>query len=260
MKVITLTNAKGGVGKTPWSIHVAAGLALRDWRVLLIDADAQGCCADQLGVAESGGFYRLLARGASWDEVLREPEAKRWSGRLPTVGTLHLLPSDVSTSRIYSALQAQPLALRQRLAEVSARFDAVIIDTPPSPSLLHPILFFATDAVIYLTKCARLSLRGLAQSTEYMKAHDAERAGYGLPAVRFLGVLPTMWRNTKAHYFGRELLEQWGGTKRVWESSPLRTIWEDRENAQQTMYAYAPDHEVIAEINTVVERVEKYAS
>ncbi len=258
MKVICLTNAKGGVGKSTWAIHVAAGLALRDKRVLLIDADAQGCCADQLGVPESSGFYRLLARGAAWDEVLREPEAGRWSGRLPTVGTLHLLPGDTDTARVYKALEQYPLALRERLAEVSGRFDVAIIDTPPSPSLLHPILFFATDAAIYVTKCARLSLRGLAQSTEYMKAHDVERERYGLPPVKLLGVLPTLWRNTNSHYRGRELLERWGGNRRIWESSPLRTIWEDRENAQQTMYAYAPRHEVIDEINAVVERVEKY--
>lgn len=258
MRVITLTNEKGGVGKSPWSVALAAGLALRDLRVLLIDADAQGCCAELLGAPEGDGFSRLLRQGADWDAVLVEPAAGHWSGRLPTVGELWLLPGNVQTARVYETVWDNPLALRERLADVAGRFDAVIIDTPPTPSLLHPLLFYATDAVIYVTRCAGLSLRGLDKTTHHMKQHDAERVRRGLPPVQFLGVLPTQYRDTRAHAYGRELLEQWD-EKRIWNSSPLRTIWDDAEFAQQSLFAYDPEHAVIDEIEAVVEKVGTYA-
>ena len=71
MKTITLLNEKGGVGKTTLAIHIAAGLAIRGKRVVLVDADAQANSTSQLQIAEAPGIHDLLVREAEWNDVLK---------------------------------------------------------------------------------------------------------------------------------------------------------------------------------------------
>ena len=143
MRVIAITNEKGGVGKTTTALHLAAGLAQRDRRVLLIDAAAQANCGRQLDIGKEGGLSRLLVDGAAWDAVLRVPDAARWAipGAFPLRGGLTLLPNAGDSAEIPLELAGgSRMVLRERLAEVAARFDVALIDTPPSPSLVHPLL------------------------------------------------------------------------------------------------------------------------
>lgn len=71
MKIITLLNEKGGVGKTTIATHIAAGLAVRGMRVLLVDADPQGHATVSLGLQKEPGLYDLLVRDATFKSVLR---------------------------------------------------------------------------------------------------------------------------------------------------------------------------------------------
>src|SRR3954466_5276087 len=98
MKVTTLLNEKGGVGKSTLATHIAAGLSIKGLRVLLIDADAQGHAGLSLGMAKAPGLYDLLARDAEWDQVLRVPSEANFAipGERVT-GELWLLPSNVET-------------------------------------------------------------------------------------------------------------------------------------------------------------------
>ena len=86
MKVITLLNEKGGVAKTTMAVHAAAGLAIKGYKVVLIDADAQGHATIALGRQKEPGFYDLIVRGAPFDKVLRRinPERLCFSGRCTT--------------------------------------------------------------------------------------------------------------------------------------------------------------------------------
>src|SRR5690606_712602 len=101
MKVITLSNEKGGVGKTTMATHVAAGLAVRGKRVLLIDADAQANATTGFGLDEEPGFYDLLVRHAKWNEVLRvlTPEAYE-PPDVKSKGLLAVLPGNGETQLI----------------------------------------------------------------------------------------------------------------------------------------------------------------
>lgn len=259
MKSVIWTNEKGGQGKSTGVLHLGGGMALRDLRVLLIDGDAQGHLGHQLDLKPFGGLYRLLAQGAAWDDVLREPALTTWCGRQGTIGTLHVVQSNYETALIPMAI-SDLLVLRKRLAEVSERFDVVIIDTPPTPSLLHSVLFFASDAVIYPTKCEELSLYGLGETQQHMIEHDAMRRGYGLKAVKLLGVLPTMYRDTLSHEKGLELLTNHFGANKIWAALPQRTIWTEREWEHQTLHVYAPEHEATREFDVVIGKVMAYAS
>ena len=71
MRVITLLNEKGGVGKTTLAIHIAAGLSLRGYTVVLVDADPQGNATTALGLAKEPAVHDLIVRNASWRDSLR---------------------------------------------------------------------------------------------------------------------------------------------------------------------------------------------
>ena len=73
MKTITLLNEKGGVGKTTLSTHLAAYLALRGKKVILVDADAQAHATVTLGIAKSSGFYDLMVRDDSFQRLVISP-------------------------------------------------------------------------------------------------------------------------------------------------------------------------------------------
>lgn len=254
MNVVTLLNEKGGVGKTTLSLHFSAGAALHDLRVLLIDSDTQGQCATLLGIAKSAGLPKLLVAGASWKSVLVEPDFARWGGRAGTVGRLLLLPGNIET-RMTPMRIDNLLILRERLHELDGLIDLVVIDTSPTPTLLQPVITLASDAVIYPTRPNLLSEDGLAESVGHMREQEAVRAQYGLPPLVMLGVVPNHYRDTLAHRNGIEHLEKFFGDALVWRPLPLRTIWEDREGAQQTLFAYAPKHEAALEMMALVERM-----
>jgi chromosome partitioning protein len=259
MKVITLTNEKGGVGKTTLALHIAAGLALMNKRVLLLDSDPQGHCANQLKVKEFGGLYRLLVQDEEWNKVLREPEFAQWGGPFGAVGRLLLLPSNLET-RAIPLMMSNPLALRERLAELESIIDVVVIDTAPTPSLLQTVIYSASDFILFPTQCELLSLDGLAKSTLHITQQNAARASYGLDEpVRLLGVVPTMFTNTAAHAHGIDLLEKHFGAANVWKPFTQRTVWREAGFQQKTLYSYAPTHEVTMEVAEMVKKVANYA-
>ena len=70
MKIVTLLNEKGGVGKTTLATHLAAGLAIRGKRVILVDADPQGHATIAFGLSKEPGFYDLIVRNAPFQKVL----------------------------------------------------------------------------------------------------------------------------------------------------------------------------------------------
>ncbi len=257
MKVVTFLNEKGGVGKTTHALTFAAGAARMNRRVLLIDGDTQGQCAILLGLPKGSGLAQLTVTGASWREVLRQPDFSRWAGRgydAGTIGDLLVLPGNIET-RVLPMRIDNPLILRERLAELSGHVDLVVIDTSPTPTLYQHVITLASDAVIYPTLCEFLSEDGLVESTKHMHQQDRVRGEYGLPPLALLGVLPNQYRDTNSHRLGLESLEQYFGESVVWRPVAQRTLWADAARAQQSIFAYAPCHEVTDEMQALVERM-----
>lgn len=241
MRVITLLNEKGGVGKTTGAIHIAAGRAIRGERVLLIDSDAQGHGATRLGLKEYDGLFRLLIQEASWNDVLRETNPAAWAGSYPVEGRgqLILLPGNV-TSRLITQATDDITLLRERLEEVRDYFDLVVIDTSPTPSLLHTMIYAATDAMVYPTQCQYLALEGLGKSLVHITKMNTQRAAMGLSPADVSGVLPTMYDGrTDAHKHGmKKLVDHFGG--KVLPALRHLTVWREVEYAQKTIFAGAP--------------------
>lgn len=255
MKVITLLNEKGGVGKTTLSTHIAAGLANKGQRVLLIDADAQGHSSEIMGIKDFGGLYRLLIQEAEWNTVIREPKRDIWSNGHPQ-GFLWLLPSNIET-RAIPMLTDDTRLMRDRLEEIASYLDVVVIDTSPTPSMLHSMIYIATDFMVYPSQCEKLSLTGLNASRKHIAKLNENRKLFSLSPAALLGVAPTMYADTNAHRYGLDLIEQEFGAKGTLPAINRYTIWQDAAYAEMLMFAYAPQHHATQQMIELVEKVQE---
>lgn len=256
MHTITFLNEKGGVGKTTLATTVAAGLAIRGKRVLLIDADPQGHSTVALGVKKSGGLYKLIVHETSWDDLLVPPLNRHWAGEYTEgLGELYLLPGNIETQAI-PAVCDPTLTLKERLAELDGWADVVIIDTPPTPSALQAMVYIATTHLIYPSQTQHLALDGLAESVGRIHKLNATRSSFGHAKVQLLGVAPTMYEErTTAHQHGLKLITEHFGKDYVLPVVSKSTIWRDREFSLQSIFAYAPEHNAAYEAWSLIDAI-----
>ena len=255
MKVITLLNEKGGVGKTTLSTHIAAGLAIQGKRVLLIDTDAQANAGTSLGIPETGGLYQLIVKDAEWRDVLAVPSREKWGGENSS-GSLWVVPSNIET-RAIPMLVSDVSILRDRLEEIAVQVDVCVIDTSPTPSMFHSMIYVASDYMIYPTQAEILSMYGVAKSVSHLTQIKNTRPMLGMPSTKLIGIQPMMYAaNTLAHQHGLNLIrEQFKAL--VWDPIPARTIWREASFSQKTLFAYAPDSPATQETWALIERVNR---
>ena len=240
MRIVTLLNEKGGVGKTTISFHVAAGLAVAGFRVVAVDADAQGSLTETMGFEQAPGLYDLIVRNNPFRKVLRfvNPEIYEY-GKREVKGQLFLLPSNVETQSIASNSK-DALAFVRRFTELKDTVDFVIVDTSPTPSLLHGAIYLATDAILYPTKCEYLSFRGLQNSFMHRQENERYRSQFNFAPIANLGILPNIYRHGTLEH--RDNLEELKETYRdlVWDPIPQSTIWTESSRVHRTIWNYAP--------------------
>lgn len=256
MKTLTLINEKGGVGKTTLAIHIAAGLAIRGYRVVLADADAQGHATVSLGLNKGPGMYDLLVRGAPFREVLQAVPPERFTAPgQQSKGQLYVVPSNVETRSIPIQI-SDAFAVHERFGELEELVDVVIFDTSPTPSLLHGSIYLATDSIIYPTKCEYLSFDGLVESFTHREMMQQTRSRWGLTDIRVMGIVPNMFRaSTLVHQENLNKLKSRYG-ELVWPEVLMRTIWAEASTVGQLVYRFAPDSGAARDMWNVVERVE----
>jgi chromosome partitioning protein len=257
MKVITLANQKGGVGKTTLCVHLAAGLASRGVRVLLVDADAQGHATFGLGLKQEPGFYDLLVRDAKWADVLRVVPPETYEPPdYKAQGLLVVLPGNVETQLIAQRID-DAFAIYNRLEELEDYVDVVVFDTSPTPSLLHGAIYLATDALIYPTLCETYSLNGLLATIQSREVFSRQRKNAKGKPVEMLGIVPTMYRaSTVEHSENLFGLRQRFGEK-VWDPMPLRITWSEAATHRRPVFALLPDSPAAAEAWAIVEKTQE---
>lgn len=259
MKVITLLNEKGGVGKTSLAVHAAAGLAIKGYRVVLIDADAQGHATIALGRSKEPGFYDLIVREAPFDQVLRHIPRERYAAPeiIPTMkGELYLVASNVETRSIAQNI-SDAFAVLKRIMQLRDAIDFVIFDTSPTPSLTHASIYMATDAIVMPTKLEAWSFDGLRETLAHKDQFQPIRQQYNLSAIKLYGIVPTLYRKgTLEHDTNLEILKERFGNQ-VWEPIPQRTIWSEAATAKCTVFALAPDSKTAQEAWGFVNKIEE---
>ncbi|MBX0330440.1 AAA family ATPase [Oscillochloris sp. ZM17-4] len=185
MRILALANQKGGVGKTTTAVNLAGELVRRGQRVLLVDSDPQGNATTSLGISKRdlrATTYDLLMETADPASAILSSGRER----------LDLIAADEDLAG--AAVELVGAERRERrlggaLLQISAAYDHVIIDCPPSLGLLTLNALSAAHSVLIPLQCEYLALEGLAQLKGTL-----ERVRDGLnPSLRILGVVMTMY-------------------------------------------------------------------
>jgi len=168
-KIIAFTNQKGGVGKTTSAVNVAASLGIIGKKVLLVDLDPQGSATSGVGIPRKGLDYSMrdvFRAFLSGEGEQRRDEIIRNCVKKTEFDNLSVMPSIITLSdtefQLYKEDQS-PYFLKDALGVVSADYDYIIIDCPPSLGMLTVNALTACDGVIIPMQCEYYSLEGLSQ-------------------------------------------------------------------------------------------------
>jgi len=163
-RVLTVSNQKGGVGKTTTTVNLAAALAAVGARVLVIDLDPQGNASTALGVphtAETPSVYDVLIDEFPLADIIQtSPESPNL---LCAPSTIHLAGAEIELVSQVAREHRLRTALEDYLAEVDQRLDFVLIDCPPSLGLLTINAFTAAHELLIPIQCEYYALEGLSQ-------------------------------------------------------------------------------------------------
>ena len=184
-RIIAVANQKGGVGKTTTSINLAACLAEKGKKVLAVDMDPQGNLTSGLGVDKDSvekSIYELIIGEVDIKEVINKE----------VLENLDIIPTsiDLSAAEIeLIGLDDKEYILRNAIDQVKDQYDFVIIDCPPSLSMLTINAMTTADSVIVPIQCEYYALEGLSQLI-----HTVELVKERLnPILKIEGVVFTMY-------------------------------------------------------------------
>ncbi|WP_280679867.1 ParA family protein [Cryobacterium sp. CG_9.6] len=163
-RILTISNQKGGVGKTTTAVNLAAALSRQGARVLVIDLDPQGNASTALGVehhADMPSVYDVIVSDTPMEDVVQKsPEF----GSLYCVpATIHLAGAEIELVSLVAREQRLHRALDLYLKSLDDPFDYVFIDCPPSLGLLTINAFVAAREVLIPIQCEYYALEGLSQ-------------------------------------------------------------------------------------------------
>lgn len=200
MKTICIVNQKGGVGKTTTSVNLASALATLGRKVLLVDLDPQGNASSGLGIKrheyQDKNIYHVLIGEAKLSESIYKTKNEN----------LYLLPANADLVGAEIELVDEPnreYKMKTALAEGMGMFDYVLIDCPPSLSLLTVNALCAANSFLVPLQCEYYALEGLSQLLNTAGIIKKKLN----PNLKIEGILLTMFdtRNNLSHQVVQEI-------------------------------------------------------
>lgn len=216
MKILAITNQKGGVGKTTTCVNLAASLASLNKRVLLIDLDPQGNASTGSGIDKAHlklSIYHVLLDEKTLKEVIVKSEK----------GGFDVAPSNRELAGAEVELVneiARETRLKVAITKIADAYDYVLLDCPPALNLVTVNALTAANAVMIPMQCEYYALEGLSDLVNTIKKVRAHLN----PTLEIEGLLRTMYdnRNMLATQVSGQLISHFG--KKVYETVIPRNI------------------------------------
>ena len=202
-KVISVTNQKGGVGKTTTSINLSAALVLQKKRILLLDMDPQGNASVGLGVDTS------QLNATIYDVLLNEVTAKQAIVNTESGVDVMTANGDLAGAQVELLNEiGRELRLKKALVAVQDDYDYILIDCPPALNVLTINALVASDSVIIPMQCEYFALEGLSALISTVRTiREALN-----PKLTIEGLLRTMFdkRNSLSGEVSKQLQNHFG--------------------------------------------------
>ncbi len=239
---IAVFNQKGGTGKTTTAVNLAAGLAERGHKVLLIDVDPQGAVGTSLGVRGEQTLYHVLVLGSDPADCA-----------IPVRQNLDVLTASemLNAAEIYLATRpAREKVLSSRMGTLTG-YDHVVLDCPPTVTLLAENAIAYADSLLVPVSCDYLSIAATRKALAAVKRH-AEKKRH---RIALAGVLPTFFdvRNRICLEAHRVLKQNFG--ERCLDPIRVNTKLKEAPSLRKTIFEHAPDSNGATDYRQLVETI-----
>jgi chromosome partitioning protein len=245
--VVTVSNQKGGVGKTTTVCNLAAGLKEKGFRVLAVDLDPQGNLGFSVGadMETDASIYHVLKGDVSAKDAIQETQ------------TADIIVSSILLSAIELEFTStgREYLLKEALASVSGEYDYILLDTPPTLGILTVNAFTASDAVIVPMLSDIFSLQGIAQLYETVERVKK----YCNPNLKVSGILLTNY-NPRTN-LSREIRGTVELVSRDLEVSLFETfirksvLVSEAQSVQRSVLVYAPENNAATDYRLFTEEI-----